>query len=210
MQMARPAPVAGARAEDVTAKARIRNAALDLFAEHGVDATSLRTVAAAAGVTVGLIVHHYGTKEALREAVELAIVDLFAQTIASVPLDSLPAGQVTAARDQAVAEMLSRNPSIVDYLRRSLLDPSREGGDLVSRLSQLSAQQVHDLRAAGVASTSHTVGEQVVTIMVRQFGRLFLQPLVDRIIGEFADDGDPSRTPPGLIVDVTIDPSRHT
>lgn len=201
--MARRLPGAGSPANDLTGKARIRNAALDLFAEQGVDATSLRAIASAAGVTVGLIVHHYGTKEALREAVELAIVDRFAETIASVPLGSRPVDQIAAARDQAVAEMLSTNRAIVDYLRRALLDGSAERGDLVSRLSQLSAQQVHDLRAAGVASTKHTVGEQVVTIMVRQLGRLFLQPLVDRISKEFADDMGPSRTPLQLIVDVS-------
>ena len=95
--MTRRQPSAALRADDLTAKARIRNAALDLFAANGAEATSLRAVAAAAGVTVGLVVHHYGTKKALREAVELAIVEQFAQTIASVPLGKCPPGQVTAA-----------------------------------------------------------------------------------------------------------------
>lgn len=183
------------RIDDLTGKARIRNAALDLFAAQGVDATSLRTVAAAAGVTVGLIVHHYGTKEALREAVESAIVEQFSETIASVPLGSFPPDQIAAERDRVVAGMLSANQAIVDYLRRAILDGNAERGDLVSRLSQLSAQQVHDLRKAGVASTRHSVGEQVVTIMVRQLGRLFLQPLVDRIADEFAEDMGASDKP---------------
>ena len=65
--MNRSAP--GAAGQDLTAKARIRNAALDLYAANGEDGTSLRTVATAAGVTVGLVVHHYGTKDGLREAV---------------------------------------------------------------------------------------------------------------------------------------------
>ena len=38
--------------EDLTAKARIRNAALDLYAERGEDRVSMRAVAAAAGVAV--------------------------------------------------------------------------------------------------------------------------------------------------------------
>lgn len=189
-------------ADDLTAKARIRNAALELFAAHGAEATSLRAVAASAGVTVGLIVHHYGTKEALREAVELAIVEQFAETIASVPLGSCPPDQVTDQRDRAVSAMLSANQAIVDYLRRAILHGSAERGGLISKLSQLSAQQVHDLREAGVASTEYTVGEQVVTIMVRQLGRLFLQPLVDRIADEFAEDTGASIRPQ-LVVDVS-------
>lgn len=186
---------AGPRAEDLTAKARIRSAALGIFAANGVDATSLRAVAAAAGVTVGLIVHHYGTKETLREAVELAIVEQFAEAIASVPLGGRPPEQIAPARDQAVADMLSANPAIIGYLRRAILDDGGGRGDLVTRLSQLSAEQIHDLRDAGVASTAHTVGEQVVSTMVRQLGRLFLQPLVDRIAEEFADDMGPSAKP---------------
>lgn len=200
--MARRVPETTLRADDLTAKARIRNAALDLFAAQGVDATSLRAVAAAAGVTVGLIVHHYGTKDALREAVELAIVDQFTDAIASVPLASRPLDQIAAARDVAVAEMLAASPSTVDYLRRALLDGHAERGDLVSRLTQLSTQQITDLRRAGVASTKHTVGEQVITIMVRQLGRLFLQPLVDRIAEEFPDESGPG-TRPHLVVEVS-------
>lgn len=180
---------------DQSAKERIRNAALALFAARGVDAAPMRTIAAEAGVTVGLIVHHYGTKEALRDAVEVAIVGAFEQAIASVPLSSLPPEKLAAGRDDAVAQMLATNPIIVDYLRRALLDGSAESGDVVGRLSRLSAQQVRELRAAGVASTKNTVGEQVVSIMVGQLGRLFLQPLVDRIAGEFEGDIDPTRTP---------------
>lgn len=50
---------------DLTARARIRRAAILCFAEEGFDA-SFRTIAARAGVSPGLITHHFGTKEALR------------------------------------------------------------------------------------------------------------------------------------------------
>ena len=58
-----------ASGEDLTAKARIRNAAMDLYAEHGEDRTSMRAIAAAAGVTVGLLVHHFGPNDRLRDGV---------------------------------------------------------------------------------------------------------------------------------------------
>lgn len=190
-----------ARSVDLTAKARIRREALRLFAEHAVGATSLRTVAVSAGVTVGLVGHYCGTKEALCEAVELEVVDLFAQAIASVAADDRPAAELVSARDSAVAEMLADNPAVVDYFRMAILHGGGGRKDLVSRLTELTAQQVHDLRTAGLASTRQTVGEQVVTIMVRQLGRLFLQPLVDRIAKEFEDLAGPSR--PQLLVGLT-------
>jgi AcrR family transcriptional regulator len=52
-------------ASDLTARARIRDAAVACFAEQGFDA-SVRTIAARAGVSPGLITHHFGAKAALR------------------------------------------------------------------------------------------------------------------------------------------------
>lgn len=196
-------PVSGAsplRSNDLTAKARIRHAALRLFAERGDDATPLRKIASEAGVTVGLIVHHYGTKEALREAVEFDIVERFSAAIASASHEGT-ADEIVAARDRAVAEMLGSTPAVVDYLRRATLHARRQGHDLVGKLTELTADEVRELRQAGLASTKQPLGDQVVTIMVRQLGRLFLQPLVDRIAGELGEDfADASR--PQLVVGV--------
>ena len=56
--------------EDLTAKARIRNAAFELYAAKGEANTSVREVAQAAGVTHGLVVHHFVNKEGLHRAVQ--------------------------------------------------------------------------------------------------------------------------------------------
>jgi len=55
----------GRSASDLTARARIRDAAVSCFAESGFD-SSYRSIAARAGVSPGLITHHFGTKRALR------------------------------------------------------------------------------------------------------------------------------------------------
>jgi TetR/AcrR family transcriptional regulator, regulator of cefoperazone and chloramphenicol sensitivity len=53
---------------DLTARARIREAAIALFAEKGIAATTIRDIAQAAGVSSGLLRHHFGSKEGLRDA----------------------------------------------------------------------------------------------------------------------------------------------
>ena len=53
------------RSEDLTAQARIRNAAVELFARDGFEKTNLRAIAAAAGVSAGLVIHHFGSKDEL-------------------------------------------------------------------------------------------------------------------------------------------------
>lgn len=55
----------GRPASDLTARARIRDAAIECFADQGFDA-SFRTIAKRAGVSAGLITHHFGSKDALR------------------------------------------------------------------------------------------------------------------------------------------------
>ena len=52
--------------EDLTARARIRDAALRLFGERGMDGATVRDIAKSAGVSGGLVRHHFGSKDGLR------------------------------------------------------------------------------------------------------------------------------------------------
>jgi AcrR family transcriptional regulator len=54
--------------EDMTARARIREAAIRLFTERGVERTPILDIARAARVSGGLVRHHFGSKDGLREA----------------------------------------------------------------------------------------------------------------------------------------------
>jgi AcrR family transcriptional regulator len=54
--------------EDLTARARIRDAAIDLFSERGIGGATIRDIAQKAGVSSGLLRHHFGSKEGLRDA----------------------------------------------------------------------------------------------------------------------------------------------
>jgi TetR/AcrR family transcriptional regulator, regulator of cefoperazone and chloramphenicol sensitivity len=53
---------------DLTARARIRDAAIELFAERGIGPATIRDIAERAGVSSGLLRHHFGSKEGLRDA----------------------------------------------------------------------------------------------------------------------------------------------
>jgi len=171
--------------QDLTAKARIRNTALDLYASQGEDRTSMRAIAAAAGVTVGLLVHHYGTKDRIRDAVEDLVVDYFRQAIARAPAGGSPA-DIAAARDAAVAEMLMADPEVVNYMRRALLDPAGLRGHLLERLTELSSAEVSQLRRSGLASVKRAESSQVIGVMIRQLGHLFLQPMLDAMWQQLA------------------------
>ncbi|MCP2274556.1 TetR/AcrR family transcriptional regulator [Nocardia amikacinitolerans] len=166
--------------EDLTAKARIRNAAMDLYAQYGAERVSLRAVAAEASVTLGLVQHHFKTKAGLEAAVDQLIVDYFAHTVAAVPVEGDTA-QVAAARDEAVRRMLAANPAVVNYIRRAVLEPSGTRAELLEALVELTRREVIGLREAGVASTDRRESTQVVSMLIRQLGELLLAPLVEAV-----------------------------
>lgn len=53
--------------DDLTTRARIRDAAITVFGQEGFG-VGVRAIAAAAGVSPGLVMHHFGSKDGLREA----------------------------------------------------------------------------------------------------------------------------------------------
>ncbi|MDR0592944.1 MAG: TetR family transcriptional regulator [Bifidobacteriaceae bacterium] len=83
----------GGRDSDLTAKARIRDAAIRLFSKEGFG-VSVRKIATAAAVSPGLIIHHFGAKDGLRaecdEYVGQIIVELKTATMAA-PIGSVEA-----------------------------------------------------------------------------------------------------------------------
>src|SRR3954471_4213439 len=54
--------------DDLTARAPIRDAAIALMADRGTAGATVRDIAQAAGVSSGLLRHHFGSKEGLRDA----------------------------------------------------------------------------------------------------------------------------------------------
>src|ERR1700747_963951 len=102
---------------DLTAKARIRTAALDLFANKGAASTTIREVASAAGVTHGLVVHHFTNKEGLRRAVRQHVIESLRLAWESIPVEATAAG-ISRARDTSVDRMLTAKPAVMTYLRR--------------------------------------------------------------------------------------------
>lgn len=135
--------------DDLTARARIREAALELFAADGIATTSLRSIAARAGVSPSLITHHFGSKTALRNAVDSAVLDAFAQALRSVEV----AGTPDAVSDQinaAIAGIIGSDRAVREYLGRSLVEATDASQQLFDALSDLLTDGLGDLESAGL------------------------------------------------------------
>jgi AcrR family transcriptional regulator len=75
---------------DLTARARIREAALLHFGEHGFERATIRGIAETAGVSSGLVRHHFGSKQALREACDAHLVAVVRRLNDQVRADLAP------------------------------------------------------------------------------------------------------------------------
>jgi AcrR family transcriptional regulator len=84
--------------DDLTARARIREAALREFGEHGFERATIRGIAEAAGVSSGLVRHHFGSKQALRETCDAHVVKRIRRLNEQVRSGTAPANGVAAAR----------------------------------------------------------------------------------------------------------------
>ena len=105
---------------DLTAAARIRNAALARFAEAGPQATSIRDIAEAAGTSPGLVQHHFGTKAKLRDAVNEYVTGIVQDAFAELSDDG-EADPIQAAGDR-ITEFVAANPTALRYVGRALVE----------------------------------------------------------------------------------------
>ncbi|WP_280238013.1 TetR/AcrR family transcriptional regulator [Nocardia abscessus] len=117
-------PVPQGSPEDLTTAARIRDTAIEVFGEHGFQ-VGVRKIAAAAGVSPGLVNHHFGSKDGLRAACD----DRVLQLIRDEKVKAITASSVKAGMLDALAEIESYAP-LVAYMVRSL----QAGGPMAESL----------------------------------------------------------------------------
>ncbi|TDD53805.1 TetR/AcrR family transcriptional regulator [Nonomuraea terrae] len=105
--------------EDLTARARIRDAALRHFGEHGFERATTRAIAETAGVSPGLLRHHFGSKQALREACDAHLVKLISRINEQVGADTAAGGMNGV--NYVAASMAALGP-YQRYLARALTE----------------------------------------------------------------------------------------
>lgn len=120
---------------------RIRDAAIARFARDGFRA-GLRAIAADAGVTAGLIVHHFGSKDGLRRACDEHVLAMMREEKAKTLTDGSGA---TLLAQMAEVE---RFAPMVQYLLRSM----QAGGELATTLIEHMIADAEEYLSAGEAA----------------------------------------------------------
>ncbi|MDH6197561.1 AcrR family transcriptional regulator [Mycobacterium frederiksbergense] len=125
--------------DDRTAMARIRDAAIEQYGQHGFS-VGLRTIAEAAGVSAALVIHHFGSKEGLRKACDAYVAEVVREAKSESMQTSDPATWLAQ-----MSEIESYAP-LMAYLVRSM----QSGSDLAKAFWRTMADNAEQYLEEGV------------------------------------------------------------
>lgn len=169
--------------DDQTARANIRDCALALFADHGFDVVTLREVAACADVSPALVLHHYGSKEGLREAVDAHVAGVFDAMLTQAPdAWDMAKPDVHLGLGEMMLRSLPPGTPIPSYLRRLLLSGDPVGRQLFRRWLDMTIALDQQLIAAGMMRPTEDPEARAAFLMVNDLAMVLLRPhLIDAI-----------------------------
>ncbi|PYI64343.1 TetR family transcriptional regulator [Arthrobacter livingstonensis] len=181
---------------DFTARATIRNAALGLFAERGHDAVTVREIAAAAGVSPALVLHHFGSKDGLRVAVDAHAAEsldaIFAELGGQELTEMLASGEATTSVAEAFVQVFPPGSPLPAYLRRLLLTNDPAGAALFGRWYATTRGVLDAMIESGVAAPTEDPAVRAAFLLVSDLAVILLREQIATAIGD-----DPL-TPTGL------------
>jgi AcrR family transcriptional regulator len=168
-----PAP----RAEDLTARARIRDAAIERFARDGVARTSVRAIAEEAAVSPPLVLHHFGSKDKLRIACDEHVAGLVrdqkrAAMAAGTGLDPL-----SALRGQ------QDGPPVLRYLACTLIDGSPHVAELVDEMVADAVGYMAEGERSGLLEPTGDAHGRAAVLTLWSLGALVLHEHAERLLG---------------------------
>jgi AcrR family transcriptional regulator len=157
-------------ASDLTARARIRDVAIECFAEGGFDA-SFRTIAARAGVSPGLITHHFGSKAALRAECDAEVLQRYHALKSEAMGD--PSGYLV--------ERLARPGDaavVLVYMLRAIHAGGRPARDFLESLVDHARGIMAESVASGLARPSRDEEARTRYLTYQTMGAMLVQFLV--------------------------------
>jgi TetR/AcrR family transcriptional regulator len=142
-------PPSSLRSEGDRTRAAILKAAEELFVAHGFAATSIATVARLAGVTKSLIHHHFGSKQALWDAVKAVVMEEYGRQQQQLLDERTP--DMSLIEDSIVTyfRFLQQHPNVVRFWNWMTIEGDREAPAVSQWLLQRGAEVLRKGQEAG-------------------------------------------------------------
>lgn len=163
--------------EDRTTKAKIRDAALTRFAADGIAATSVRAIAADAGVAPSHVMHYFRSKQGVRVACDEFVAATLRQQqdeVVGAGMDLDPLGALRRS---------NHGLPILAYLARSLVEAAPSSDALVDQLVADSQRYMAGLEANGMLRPAADPRTRAILLTFWSLGQLALHQQLERLIG---------------------------
>jgi TetR/AcrR family transcriptional regulator, regulator of cefoperazone and chloramphenicol sensitivity len=174
-------------------KERLIKVAMRMFADKGYDGITVRDISAAADVSVGLINHHFGSKDGLRDAVDRHFLAQFEETVSNNPFDPRAADQrgtdaVVEWTEGWIDRHIDEWSISTAYMRRALLEGNDWGANLFERYYQVVRTMVDRMDAEGRLRPDVDRLWLPLLVLYMELGTLLLEPYVEKILGRSGYD----------------------
>ncbi len=164
--------------EPASPRERILMAALEGFARHGAEATSIRDVAAAAGVSPGLVQHYFPSKAALRAAVDEHVTEVARAALAVRRVE----GDVIEDLSQRLTALVAENFVALRYVARGVAESDEAALAIFDTLTELCLEQLSDLQGRGLLRADLDLEWAALHTVLINLGTVIMEPGVSRQI----------------------------
>ena len=169
--------------------ARILMAAIDLYGRHGFDHVTLKDIAAVAGVSAPLVLHHYGSSAGLRDACDRHVAD----TVNAVKKESVRRGHLPS---NLALEMMREQKHLLLYVFRAFAAGGEATDRLFDQMVEDSLDYVAEGERMGLVHPTPNPHRRIVVLLVQGFGALLLHRQIKRHLGVDPVDGPPEDLAP--------------
>jgi AcrR family transcriptional regulator len=163
--------------DDRSTAARIRDAAITCIATNGAATTTVRMIAAEAEVSPGLVIHHYGSMDALRVACDEHIVRTVRELKTSAMAEGLELDFTAALRTS------SSGPPLLAYLAKTLADGTPPVAAMVQEMVEDAVAYTEEGVQNGVLTPTEDAYGRAAVLTIWSLGALVLHDHLQRLLG---------------------------
>ena len=128
------------KTRDTEKKNRLLRKALHLFARDGYAAVGVRRLAEEAGISIGMVRLHFGSKDGLREQLDNLVIEAIQNLYDRVEID--PKNPDPQQFIQHSVEFSKVERDVLLYLRASLIEQSPRASEMAARLFEITKNWV--------------------------------------------------------------------
>ncbi len=165
------------RGADLTAEARIRDAALARFPRDGFERATVRAIADDAGVSPALVLHHFGSKAGLRRACDAHVVE----RVRTVKSEAITSGRLGEPAMMSAGFQMAE--PLMRYLAWTLSTASAAAAELFDEMVDESVRLFELGIEHGSFQPSTDLRARAAVMLAMQMGALVMHDHLERALG---------------------------